>query len=77
MTTLAASPNDTIVVNGSSTSIIDASGHTWTISNGVVNENGTAIGYSANVSEIAYVNDTIWQENASHLWWSWNGGSRS
>jgi hypothetical protein len=39
----------------------------------VVNENGTAIGYSANVSEIAYVNDTIWQENASHLWWSWNG----
>jgi hypothetical protein len=67
------SPNDTVVLAGSASAITDASGNSWTLVNGVVDENGTAAGYSAGVTEIAYVNGTVWQENASSLWWSWTG----
>ena len=67
------SANDTVVQAGSASAITDASGNQWTIANGAVQENGAAAGYSANVSEIAYVNGTVWQENAGNLWWSWNG----
>ncbi|HVY17267.1 MAG TPA: hypothetical protein VHB27_18735, partial [Rhodopila sp.] len=76
-TTLAVptgpSTNDTIVLAGSKSSIIDASKNTWTISNGTVLKNGQAAGYSANVSRIAYVNGNVWQQNTSGLWWKWNG----
>ncbi len=65
--------NDTIVLAGSKSSITDASGKAWTIVNGVVQENGTAAGFSANVTEIAYVNGNVWQENSAKLWWEWNG----
>jgi hypothetical protein len=68
-----ASANDTVVVAGSTSAITDASGNTWTLVSGVVDENGTAAGYSSGVTEIAYVNGTVWQENASSLWWSWTG----
>ncbi len=60
-----ASPNDTVVLAGSASAITDASGNSWTLVNGVVDENGAAAGYSSGVAEIAYVNGTIWQENAS------------
>jgi hypothetical protein len=69
------SVNDTIVPAGSNTSITDASGKSWTIVNGVVQENGAAAGYSANVTEIAYVNGNVWQENNTNTWWEWNGTS--
>jgi hypothetical protein len=62
-----------VVVAGSSSAIIDASGNSWTLVNGVVDENKAAAGYSSGVTEIAYVNSTVWQENASSLWWSWSG----
>nr|WP_294527671.1 cellulase family glycosylhydrolase [uncultured Rhodopila sp.] len=68
-----ASANDTVVLAGSSAAITDAAGNTWTLAGGVVNENGAAAGLSAGVTEIAYVNGTVWQENASALWWSWTG----
>jgi hypothetical protein len=68
-----ASPNDIVVLAGSTSAITDASGNSWTLVNGVVDENGAAAGYSAGVVEIAYVNSTVWQENASSLWWSWTG----
>ncbi len=65
----AASANDT-VVTGTSTSIIDANSNKWTItSNGQVAINGVTDTVTANVIELAYVNGTIWHENASHLWW--------
>ncbi len=67
------SASDSTLAAGATGSLTDASGNTWTIAGGVVDENGAAAGYSANVSEIAYVNGTIWQENASKLWWSWTG----
>jgi hypothetical protein len=71
--TAAATPsaNDTTVTAGSTAAITDASGNQWTItSGGQVAANGTADTTTANVTELAYVNGTVWQENASDLWWS-------
>ncbi len=66
----APSANDTVVLAGSSAAITDASGNAWTItSGGQVAVNGTADATTANVTELAYVNGTIWQENAASLWW--------
>ena len=64
------SANDTMVLAGASTAIVDASGNKWTITgSGQVAVNGTADTTTANVSELAYVNKQVWQENASQLWW--------
>jgi hypothetical protein len=64
------SPNDTVVVAGSTQVITDASGNTWGItSGGQVSVNGAADPITANVIKLAYVNGEIWQENASDLWW--------
>ena len=66
-----ASPNDTVVLAGSSTAITDASDNKWTItSTGQVAFNGTAITGTANVEELAYVKGTIWQETTSSQWYS-------
>jgi beta-glucanase (GH16 family) len=66
----AASSNDTVIKAGSTAAIIDASGNSWTITNGgQVAVNGTVDAVTANVVELAYVNGTIWQENSSLLWW--------
>jgi ribosomal protein S11 len=68
--TKTPSANDTVVLAGSKAAITDASGNLWTItSGGQVAINGTTDKATANVTELAYVNGTIWQENASKLWW--------
>ncbi len=68
------SPTDTVVRAGSSAAIIDASSNKWTITaSATVDENATAAGYSADVTEIAYVGTTVWQENTSDNWYSWTG----
>jgi hypothetical protein len=60
-----------MVLAGSTTAITDASGNAWTIaSNGQVAVNGTADTTTANVTELGYVNGTVWQENSNNLWWS-------
>ena len=63
-------------------SIVDASGNAWSITNGQVAVNGVVDTTTANVTELAYVNGRIWQENSNGLWWSktapssaWTGGS--
>ena len=67
---LPASSNDTVIKAGSTAAIIDASGNSWTITNGgQIAVNGTVDAVTANVVELAYVNGTIWQENSSLLWW--------
>ncbi|HEY0182199.1 MAG TPA: hypothetical protein VGC09_05270, partial [Rhodopila sp.] len=69
--TPTASPNDTVLNLGSTAAIVDASGNKWTItSSGLVAVNGIADTTTANVKELAYVDNTIWQENASNLWWA-------
>ena len=65
------SANDTVINAGSPAAITDASGNTWTITaGGQVAVNGTTDPTTANVTELAYVNGTVWQKNASNLWWS-------
>ena len=64
------SANDTVVTAGSTAAIVDASGNHWTItSGGQIAVNGTTDTSTGNVTEIAYVNGQVWQENASKLWW--------
>ena len=67
----AASPNDTMVLAGSGGTITDARSNTWTItSTGQIAVNGVTDPTTANVTELAYVNNVVWQENSSALWWS-------
>nr|QAU55420.1 Endoglucanase [uncultured Parcubacteria group bacterium] len=73
--TRTESANNTVLVAGQTGSIVDDRLNVWTIVNGVVKKNGANAGYSARVIQLAYVNDVVWQENADHLWWSWNGSS--
>ena len=65
-----ASANDTMVLAGSAAAITDASGNTWSITGGgQVAVNGVADTTTANVTELAYVNNQVWQENSANLWW--------
>jgi hypothetical protein len=48
----------------------DASGNQWTItSGGQVAVNGSVDGVTSSVTELAYVNGTVWQETSYGLWW--------
>jgi hypothetical protein len=68
---ITPSPNNTAVLAGSTAAITDAKGNRWTItSGGQVAVNGVADATTANVTEIAYVNGNIWQENTSKMWWN-------
>jgi hypothetical protein len=69
----SSSPNGTTIP--SATQITDAGSNVWTVSGGVIYENGTLAGYSANVTLLLYYNDVIYQENAAGGWWSWVGGA--
>src|ERR1700734_1330650 len=71
----AASPNNTVVIAGSTAAITDAAGDVWTISAtgtvSVVIAGATAsTGETTGATEIAYVNGVIWQQNAGSLWYS-------
>ena len=66
-----ASPNDTMVLAGSGSTITDTSSNTWTITGaGQVAVNGVTDLTTASVTELVYVNKVVWQENSSALWWS-------
>jgi Putative Ig domain len=59
----------------SATQITDSSANVWTVSGGVIDENGAAAGYSNNVTLLLYDNKVIYQENSAGGWWSWNGST--
>jgi hypothetical protein len=64
------SANNT-AVTGTTAAITDAGGNKWTITgSGQVAVNGSVDTTTAAVKELAYVNGTVWQENAANLWWS-------
>jgi hypothetical protein len=68
-----SSPDSTLLTaNGGNTTsaIMDASGNTWAIVNGLIVVNGVVDQATAGVTHLAYVNGVVWQENASDLWWS-------
>jgi hypothetical protein len=55
---------------GSSAVLTDASGNQWTITDqGQVAVNDATDMTTANVTALAYVGGTVWQENQSNLWW--------
>jgi hypothetical protein len=76
-------PNDTMVLAGATTAITDGSGAKWTItSTGQVALNGVADTTTANVTELVYVNNEVWQENAAGMWYgktssaaAWSAGT--
>jgi cellulase (glycosyl hydrolase family 5) len=65
----AASANGATITGAGA--LYDYGGNTWTLSRGVVYENGQKAGYSANVVELAFVNGRIYQENSAGGWWDW------
>ena len=54
---------------------MDSSGNVWTISGGVVYENGQKAGYSAQVIKLVYKNKIIYQGTSFGGWWAWIGGT--
>jgi hypothetical protein len=66
-TTPVTSANCTI-----GTTVTDASLNVWTLSGGVVYENGKTAGYSSGVIALVYANGFVYQENNSDLFWEWN-----
>jgi Fibronectin type III domain len=69
----SSSPNGTAIP--SVTQITDGSGNVWTVSGGVIFENGTLAGYSNGVTRLLYDNNIIYQENSAGGWWSWKGST--
>jgi endoglucanase len=67
----STSANGTVV--GAGGQIVDSALHRWTVTNGVVMENSTQAGYSANVVSLVYSGGTVYQENSDCKWWSWSG----
>ena len=67
------SPNGTTIP--SATEIIDSSGNVWTVSGGVIYQNGALAGYSNSVTLLLYDNNIIYQESSAGGWWSWNGST--
>jgi hypothetical protein len=66
-----ASPNGTVVTANTGGAITDSKGNVWTISaSGLVVENGVADTFTANVTELAFKNGVLWQENTSFLWYA-------
>jgi hypothetical protein len=57
----------------SAVTIIDSTSNNWTVTNGVVYENGKPAGYTAEVILLLYYNGIIYQENVARNWWSWKG----
>jgi hypothetical protein len=68
---MTASANGTTVLGPNGGSITDGKGNVWTISpSGMVVENGVTDPYTANVTELAFKNGLLWQENTSYLWYA-------
>ena len=67
------SPSGTVVV-GTSGAIHTAAGNSFAITaGGQISENGTVMSVTNSVTELAYVNNTLYQEaTTQNLWWSYN-----
>jgi endoglucanase len=62
-------------------SLTDPTGTQWTVASGVVMSQAkgasapTSAGFTQNVVALALVNNVIYQENASCLWWNWSNSA--
>lgn len=65
------SPNNMVVLAGSTTAIVDSNFNSWIITAGAqIEVNGNVIGFTSGVVEIAYVNGVFWQLNTAGNWYS-------
>lgn len=68
-----------VAVTDTTGSVTDSTGVKWTLvgSPGAyqIARNGTTDPNTANVIEILYLNNVIYQENGSYLWWSWTNNA--
>jgi hypothetical protein len=76
----SSNPREVASPSGSDTSsasaqITDSSGNIWTLSGGVIYENGALAGYSRNAALLLYANNIIYQQNAAGAWYSWRGNT--
>lgn len=70
------SPDKAVVLAGKGGSIVDAQGAVWTItSNGQIAKNGTTDTVTNSVTQLAYVNHSLWQVNTAKDWYQWLGTS--
>jgi polysaccharide biosynthesis protein PslG len=68
------------IITSSAGPIRDASGNVWTLATNdagslSVYENGAPAGFTTAVTELAYVNGVVSQENIDSDWWSWSGST--
>ena len=69
--TFTPSPNDTVVLIGSTATIVGIDGTVWGLTNtGYVTVNGNVDNTTSGVIAIAYVGGRVYQENSQLLWWS-------
>jgi hypothetical protein len=75
---VSSASGSTLTGPTSTLSLTDSAGNTWTLTGGVVYENGKAAGYTASVVLVLYYNSLIYQEwktSAGGGWYGWvNGG---
>jgi hypothetical protein len=65
------SSSGTVVSLGDGGTIVDSMGNQWSISaSGQVIENGVTDTFTSNVTELAFKNGVLWQENTSFLWYA-------
>ena len=72
-TAATASASGTMIPAASQ--IVDSAGNAWTLVAAAAYENGAPAAYSANVALLLYYGGTIYHQNKSCLWWSWNGSA--
>jgi hypothetical protein len=70
-----ATPSASGTMIPSANQIVDSALNVWTVASGVVYERGKTAGSSANVVLLLYYASTVYQENKTCLWWSWNGSA--
>lgn len=65
------SSDGTVVTLVDGGTIVDTMGNQWSISaSGQVVENGVTDTLTSNVTELAFKNSVIWQENTAFLWYA-------
>ncbi len=56
-----------------STAIIDSNKNIWTFLDGVIYENGIAVGSTANVTELIYLDQVVYEETSAGAYYAYNG----
>ena len=71
----AGGASQKVLTRTSGGSVTDSAGNAWTLtSDGDVEENGSPVAGGGGTAELAFVNGTIWGQDASSgSWYSWNG----